>query len=149
MTSNVGADLIRRRGSLGFKAQREDLTYEEMKEKLMDEVKKTFKPEFLNRIDDVIVFRALSREDLKEIVEIEVREVKERLREQGVTIELTKEAKDFLINEGFDPTFGARPLKRTISRHLEDPLAQALLKGEIKKNQTILIKRKQDHLVFE
>ncbi len=149
MTSNVGADLIRRRGSLGFKAQSEDLTYEEMKEKLMDEVKKTFKPEFLNRIDDVIVFRALSRENLEKIVEIEIGEVKERLREQGVTIELTKEAKVFLINEGFDPTFGARPLKRTISRHLEDPLAQALLKGEIKKDQAILIKRKQDHLVFE
>jgi len=149
MTSNVGADLIRRRGSLGFKAQSEDLTYEEMKEKLMDEVKKTFKPEFLNRIDDIIVFRALSRKDLEKIVEIEVGEVKERLREQGVTIELTKEAKDFLINKGFDPTFGARPLMRTISRHLEDPLAQALLKGEIKKNQTILVKSKQGHLVFE
>jgi len=149
MTSNVGADLIRKRGSLGFKVQKEELSYQEMKEKLMDEVKKTFKPEFLNRIDDVIVFHPLSREDLEKIVEIEVREVKERLKEQDVTIELTKEAKDFLINKGFDPTFGARPLKRTISRYLEDPLAQSLLRGEIQKNQAILVKVKDDRLIFE
>ncbi len=149
MTSNVGADLIRKRGSLGFKVQKEELSYQEMKEKLMDEVKKTFKPEFLNRIDDVIVFHPLSREDLEKIVEIEVREVKERLKEQDITIELTKEAKDFLINKGFDPTFGARPLKRTISRYLEDPLAQSLLRGEIQKNQAILVKVKDDRLIFE
>jgi ATP-dependent Clp protease ATP-binding subunit ClpC len=149
MTSNVGADLIRKRGSLGFKAQKETLSYEEMEEKLMEEVKKTFKPEFLNRIDDVIVFHALDREDLDKIVDIEVGEVKERLKEQGITVKLTKEAKDFLIDKGFDPSFGARPLKRTISRYLEDPLAQALLKGEISRNETLIVKRKQDRLIFE
>jgi ATP-dependent Clp protease ATP-binding subunit ClpC len=150
MTSNVGADLIRRRGSLGFKAQEEkQMPYDQMKEKLMDEVKKTFKPEFLNRLDDVIVFHALSREDLGKIVDIEISEVKDRLEEQGVSIKLTEGAKDFLIEKGFDPTFGARPLKRTISRYLEDPLAQALLRGEVKRNQRVKVRQKGERLAFE
>ena len=149
MTSNIGADLIRERGSLGFKIEKENLTYDDMKSKLNDEIKKTFKPEFLNRIDDVIVFHALSRKDLGKIVDIEVNEVKERLQEQDVNIELTKDAKEFLIEKGFDVVFGARPLKRTITRFIEDPLAQALLKGEIDKVKPTIIKCKDDRLVFE
>ncbi len=149
MTSNIGADLIKKGGSLGFKVEKENLTYDDMKSKLNEEIKKTFKPEFLNRIDDVIVFHALSRKDLEKIVDIEVNEVKERLREQDVNIELTKEAKEFLIKKGFDVVFGARPLKRTISKFLENPLAQALLKGEINKAVPMIIKCKNEKLVFE
>jgi ATP-dependent Clp protease ATP-binding subunit ClpC len=149
MTSNIGANLIKERGSLGFKVEKEGMTYDDMKSKLDEEIKKTFKPEFLNRIDDVIVFHALSRKDLEKIVEIEVNEVKDRLKEQDVTIELTKDAKEFMIEKGFDVVFGARPLKRTIARYLEDPLAQALLKGEIDKSKATIAKRKGDRLVFE
>lgn len=149
MTSNIGANFIRQRGSLGFKMEKEDLSYDEMKERLNEEVKKTFKPEFLNRIDDVIVFHALSREDLDKIVDIEMGEVKERLKEQNIKIELTKEAKEFLIEKGFDQVFGARPLRRTIARYLEDPLAQALLKSEINTKKTTVIKKKGDRLIFE
>jgi ATP-dependent Clp protease ATP-binding subunit ClpC len=149
MTSNIGADLIKKRGSLGFKVEKESLTYDDMKVKLNEEIKKTFKPEFLNRIDDVIVFHALSRTDLEKIVNIEVNEVKERLKEQGIEIDLTKESKEFLIDKGFDVVFGARPLKRTIARFLEDPLAQALLKGELNKSKVTVVKCKNDRLVFE
>jgi ATP-dependent Clp protease ATP-binding subunit ClpC len=149
MTSNIGADLIKKRGSLGFKIEKENLTYDDMKSKLNEEIKKTFKPEFLNRIDDVIVFHALSREDLGKIVDIEVNEVKERLKEQDINIELTKDAKEFLIEKGFDVVFGARPLKRTIARFLEDPLAQSLLKGEIDKTKLTIVKYKNDRLIFE
>ncbi len=149
MTSNIGADLIKKGGSLGFKVEKENLTYEDMKSKLNEEIKKTFKPEFLNRIDEVIVFHALSRKDLEKIVDIEVNEVKERLKEQNVNIELAKEAKEFLIKKGFDVVFGARPLKRTIAKFLENPLAQALLKGEIDKAKLMIVKCKNDRLVFE
>ncbi|MCK4518630.1 MAG: ATP-dependent Clp protease ATP-binding subunit [Candidatus Omnitrophica bacterium] len=149
MTSNIGADLIKKSGSLGFKIEKEELAYEDMKDRLNEEVKKTFKPEFLNRIDDVIVFHPLSRQDLNKIVDIELNEVKERLKEQEIVIEITKGAKVFLIEKGFDPLFGARPLKRTIARYLEDPLAQVLLKGEIKKGQTTAIEEKDGRLVFK
>jgi len=149
MTSNIGADLIKKRGSLGFKIEKEKLAYDDMKSKLNDEIEKTFKPEFLNRIDDVIVFHALNRADLGKIVDIEVNEVKERLKEQDINIELTKDAKEFLIEKGFDVAFGARPLKRNIARFLEDPLAQVLLKGEINKAKTTIVKCKNDRLIFD
>ena len=149
MTSNIGADLIRKRGSLGFKVEKNDLGYEDMKERLNEEVKKTFKPEFLNRLDDVIVFHTLSRNDLDKILDIEIEEVKKRLKEQNVIIELADDAKKFLVEKGFNNTFGARPLKRTIASYLEDQLAQALLKGEIKLNQKVVVKSKGERLVFE
>ncbi|MCM8796594.1 MAG: ATP-dependent Clp protease ATP-binding subunit [Candidatus Omnitrophica bacterium] len=149
MTSNVGAELIRKSGSLGFKAQKEEITYQEMKEKLLEEVKRTFKPEFLNRIDDIIVFRQLGREDLERIIDIEVSFVSARLAEQKITLEVTKEAKEFLIEKGFDPVFGARPLKRTIQRFLEDPLAGEIISKRFKEGSTIKVLRKNQELVFE
>jgi len=149
MTSNVGAELIRKTGSLGFKAQKEEITYQEMKEKLLEEVKRTFKPEFLNRIDDTIVFRQLSKEDLERIIDIEVGFVAERLREQNISLEVTKEAKEFLIEKGFDPVFGARPLKRTIQRYLEDSLAQDIISRRFKEGSKINVIRKNQELVFE
>lgn len=148
MTSNIGAEMLKKQGSIGFKSQAEDVTYKSMKERLLDEVKKTFKPEFINRVDDIIVFRALTKEDLEHIVEIEVRDVESRLKEQDIKIELTKEAEDFLIEKGFDKNFGARPLKRTIQRFLEDPLAEEIIRGTYKKGGTVKVAVKGDHLEF-
>jgi ATP-dependent Clp protease ATP-binding subunit ClpC len=149
MTSNVGADILRKQGSLGFKSAKESTTYDDMKQRLLEEVKRTFKPEFLNRIDDIIVFRSLSKEDLYKIIEIEINEVNKRLKEQGVTIELNQEAKEFLIEKGFDQIFGARPLKRTIQRYVEDPLAEEIISGRIKGKEKLLATRKNESLVFD
>ncbi|QAT17344.1 Clp protease, ATP-binding subunit [Candidatus Velamenicoccus archaeovorus] len=151
MTSNVGAELLRKQGALGFKAQSGDMSYQQMKERLLEEVKRTFKPEFLNRIDDVIVFRPLEKNDLYKIVEIEIGEVQGRLNERHVTLALDQEAKDFLIEKGFDPVFGARPLKRTIQRYIEDPLAEEIIGGRIKEGSMVKIGKKKDReeLSFE
>ncbi|HLD41267.1 MAG TPA: ATP-dependent Clp protease ATP-binding subunit, partial [Candidatus Omnitrophota bacterium] len=149
MTSNVGAELIRKQGSLGFKTQKEDLTYQDMKDKLLEEVKRTFKPEFLNRIDDIIVFRPLVKDHLHSIVEIELRYLTERLKEQKLTLELTPAAKEFLIEKGFDPVFGARPLKRIIQRFVEDPLAQDIISKRFKEGDKVKSDKKGDALVFE
>jgi ATP-dependent Clp protease ATP-binding subunit ClpC len=155
MTSNVGAEIIRKRGSLGFKAVTEDIGYEDMRNMLFEEVKKTFKPEFLNRLDEIIVFRPLGKEDLEKIVTLEIASVNNRLREQGLEVVLTPEAIDFFVERGFDPVFGARPLKRIIQRFLEDPLAEDIIRGNfsepLKKEKAISVKavKQVDHLVFE
>jgi ATP-dependent Clp protease ATP-binding subunit ClpC len=149
MTSNVGADLIRKTGSLGFKTQKDEVTYQDMKDKLLEEVKRTFKPEFLNRIDDIIVFRQLLKEDLQRIIDIEINHVADRLREQNIALEVTQEAKDFFVEKGFDPVFGARPLKRTIQRFLEDPLASEIISKRFKDGSKIKVLRKNDEMVFE
>jgi ATP-dependent Clp protease ATP-binding subunit ClpC len=149
MTSNVGAELIRKSGSLGFKSQKEEVTYQEMKEKLLEEVKRTFKPEFLNRIDDIIVFRPLVKEDLVGIVDLELSHVAGRLKEQNMSLEVTPEAKEFIVEKGFDPVFGARPLKRTIQRFLEDPLASEIISKRFKDGSNIKVLRKNEELVFE
>ncbi len=154
MTSNVGAEIIRKRGSLGFKTITEEVSYEEMKTLLMEEVKKTFKPEFINRLDEIIVFKPLTREDLYKIIDIEIGYVNARLLEQGFQIELVPAAKEFFIEKGFDPVFGARPLKRIIQRFLEDPLAEDIIKGtfteKIKatKPAIITVERKGEELKF-
>ncbi len=151
MTSNIGTELLRKQGSLGFRAPKEDVTYQDMKTQLLDEMKKVFKPEFLNRVDDTIVFRPLNREDLQKIVEIEIEEVQARVREQGIAIEISPVAKEFLIEKGFDPVYGARPLKRTIARYLEDTLAQEIIAGHLKEGSSILVDldpEKKDHLIF-
>ena len=149
MTSNIGAEMLKKQGSIGFKSQAEEVTYQTMKERLLDEVKRTFKPEFINRVDDIIVFRSLTKEDLERIVDLEVKDVESRLKEQNIKIEITKEAKDFLIEKGFDKNFGARPLKRTIQRFLEDPLAEEIIKGTYKKGGKIEVTAKVDHLEFK
>jgi ATP-dependent Clp protease ATP-binding subunit ClpC len=145
----VGAETIRKTSSLGFKTQKEEITYQEMKERLLEEVKKTFKPEFLNRIDDIIVFRPLVKEDLVRIIDIEVGYVASRLREQNIILDITQEAKDFLIDKGFDPVFGARPLKRTIQRFVEDPLAQEIISKKFIEGSRIKVTRKNGELIFE
>ena len=136
MTSNVGASILKKKGSLGFKVISEEVEYEDMKNMLMEEMKKTFKPEFLNRLDEVIVFRPLSKDNLGEIVDIEIGYVNQRLKEQHLQVELDQKAKDFLIEKGFDEVFGARPLKRVIQRFLEDPLAEDIIAGKLDKTRS-------------
>jgi ATP-dependent Clp protease ATP-binding subunit ClpC len=149
MTSNVGASLIRKTGSLGFKSQEEEVTYQQMKDKLLEEVKHTFKPEFLNRVDDVIVFHPLVKQDLERIIDIEVGFVAQRLKEQGISLEVSQEAKEFLIEKGFDPVFGARPLKRTIQRYLEDTLASEIISKKFKAGSVVKVGRKNEELILE
>ena len=150
MTSNVGADIFKKQGAIGFKSENEDVSYKNMKEKLLDQVKKTFKPEFLNRIDDIIVFHHLTKEHLYSIVEIELQEVMERLKEQDIKIELDNKAKDVLVEGGFDSLFGARPLKRIIQRLLEDPLAEEIIAKRFdNKDKVIKISAKNAKLVFK
>jgi ATP-dependent Clp protease ATP-binding subunit ClpC len=148
MTSNVGAEMLRKQGSLGFVAQKESTTYEDMKTRLLEEVKKTFKPEFLNRVDEIIVFKGLTKENLYDIVKIEVDGVVKRLKDKDIEIELSKEAIDLLVEKGFDPIYGARPLKRTIQRLLEDPLAEDIISGQSKEHHKIKVERKGDALAF-
>ncbi|MEA3328680.1 MAG: ATP-dependent Clp protease ATP-binding subunit [Candidatus Omnitrophota bacterium] len=149
MTSNLGAEMLKKQGALGFSPQKEEVTYKAMKEKLVDEAKRVFRPEFLNRIDDTIVFHQLTKKDLNEIVNIELEDVKERLSEQSVSIELSLQAKDFLVEKGFNPVLGARPLRRVIQNFIEDPLSEQMLKGGLKKSGVIKVLLEKDHLTFK
>ncbi len=149
MTSNIGADIIKSQSSLGFRQTSSDRSYEMMKKELIEEVEKHFRPEFLNRLDDVIVFRSLTKENLKHIVDIEVRNVRDRLRDQGLEVTLTDAARDFIIEKGFNPNFGARPIRRAIENLIEDPLAEDLLRGSFNKKATVKITVKDGHLYFE
>lgn len=149
MTSNVGAEMLRKQGSLGFASPKEEVTYQDMKGRLLDEIKRQFKPEFLNRVDDIIVFKSLTKENLYGIVEIEIADVVGRLKEKEIDIALAKDAIELIIEKGFDPVYGARPLKRTIQRLLEDPLAESIISGEFKEGSNIKVKRKGDALSFK
>jgi ATP-dependent Clp protease ATP-binding subunit ClpC len=138
MTSNLGTGDLRK-SSLGFASTDSDISYDKMKEKVMGELKKNFRPEFLNRIDDTIVFRELTREDVRDIVDLLFKRVQEQLRSQDIGVELTEEAKDYLAVEGYDPTLGARPLRRAIQRLVEDPLSEKILWKEFHAGQTIVV----------
>lgn len=129
MTSNVGVDMLKKKGSLGFKTVQEEIPYDDMKSSLMDEVKRTFKPEFVNRLDDTIVFRPLSKESLFGIVRTEIEYVNVRLNEQDLKVELTEDAVEFFVEKGFDPVYGARPIRRVIQKYLEDPLSEDIIAG--------------------
>ena len=150
MTSNIGADLIKGGSQFGF-GKREVQDYEKIKKTLMTECEKYFRPEFMNRLDEIIVFRALIKDDLYDIIEIELDKVRERLEVKGLKLELDQAAKDFLIEKGFNPDFGARPLRRAIGSHIEDPLAEALLGGEYNAGDLISVTHKEDaeNLYFE
>ncbi|MEM7144186.1 MAG: ATP-dependent Clp protease ATP-binding subunit [Verrucomicrobiota bacterium] len=138
LTSNVGAETIKRQTSLGFAAMSDDeADYEGMKEKIMEQAKKAFKPEFINRIDDLIVFHMLEKKDLLKIVDLEIEKVLVRLHEKDIHLELTEAAREFLIDEGYDPQYGARPMRRAVEKHMEDPLAEALLRGEVKEGENV------------
>ena len=151
MTSNVGADLIKRDTTLGFAPRGSEVSnsesaYVKMKEKVLGELKKTFRPEFMNRIDSVVVFRALNKEEIRRIVDILMGRVRAQLIEQKITLEVDDEAKDLLAEKGWDPQFGARPLRRTIQNMIEDELAEQLLQGQIKQGSTVKVTVKDDKL---
>ena len=141
MTSNIGADLIKGGGGFGFQPTSTDRSHENVKSILMKEIERFFRPEFINRLDDVIVFKPLTRDDLVQIVEYEVNKVAARLKEQGFEVELTQPAKDFLIEKGYNPDYGARPLRRAIGSYIEDPLSEKLLAGELHQRHHIKIDR--------
>jgi len=149
MTSNIGADMIKNQGGMGFVKATGEETYEQMKERLMAVVERRFRPEFLNRLDDIIVLRHLTRHDLRKIVDLEFSYVANRLKDRGIAVELSDAAKEFLIDKGYSPEFGARPLRRAIENHVEDPLAEELLRGEFKEGSRIVIRVRDDHLYFD
>jgi len=148
MTSNVGADLIRRQTTLGFGAPKLDDNYDVMRDKIMEETKRVFKPEFLNRLDDTIVFHTLTKPDLIQIVDLEVAKVIQRIKAKDILLILEESAKEFLIEKGYDPLYGARPMRRAVERYLEDPLAEELLRGNIKTHENIHVKQDGDKLAF-
>jgi ATP-dependent Clp protease ATP-binding subunit ClpC len=144
MTSNIGAKDIARDTPLGFTVSDDEggVSYEEMKTRIMGELKKVFRPEFLNRIDEVMVFHKLDREEIKEIIDLMVSRVKAQVAEHELQLDLTDDAKELLVEKGWDPTMGARPLRRAIQRYVEDPLADEVLKqGEITPGSTVLVDR--------
>ncbi len=140
MTTNVGAEQITGKAGFGFGKRDEEATYEKMKEVLKQVMEASFRPEFLNRVDDIIVFRSLNRPDMKHIIDIELSKVIKRLKEKGLTLVLSDEAKELLIEKGYSPEFGARPLRRAIEHSLEDPLAERLLMGAFQGKDTITVK---------
>jgi ATP-dependent Clp protease ATP-binding subunit ClpC len=145
MTSNIGAATISKNQSLGFSMGDETgLSYEEMKDRIMGELKKVFRPELLNRIDEVIVFHKLTKDEIKTIVDLMMKRVKEQMGEHEAAIELTEGAKELLVEKGYDPAMGARPLRRAIQRFIEDPLADFVLGRTLRPGATILVARKED-----
>ncbi len=150
MTSNLGTEYVRRSGSLGFLSNRGDAEERQAHEKIEKELKKTFRPEFLNRIDEIITFSPLSLEQMSQIVDLQMKEVQERLDESGLHVELTDAAREWLAKEGYDPAFGARPLRRALQKHVESPLSVRLLSGEFSAGDTILVDAdpEEDMLIF-
>ena len=152
MTSNIGADMIKRQSSLGFnfirdEAQEEQEAYDEMRKKLLDSLKRVFRPEFINRLDGVVVFRALTRSDIRQIVRLELDKVAQRLEEYEIRLQASEAALELLANEGYDPEMGARPLRRVIQNKVEDRLSDALLAKEFVAGDTILIDLNEDREV--
>ncbi len=151
MTSNVGAKSIKKQKVLGFAGVTEDIKkneYENMKAKVLDELKRQFRPEFLNRVDDIIVFHQLDEENIKEIVELLVDELTNRLKELNISIEVSQQAKEFLAKKGYDQEYGARPLKRVITKMIEDKLSEEILLGRISKRDNILVDLDGEEIVF-
>jgi ATP-dependent Clp protease ATP-binding subunit ClpC len=139
MTTNAGAEAIKNEAAFGFQKPDDDASYEGMKGRVNERIEKVFRPEFLNRLDDVIVFHHLTVDDLKKVIDIELAKVRERLLERGLKLELTDEAKKFLIKKGSDTDFGARPLRRALENYIEDPVSEELLKGEFEGKDTIQV----------
>lgn len=150
MTSNVGATLIKKGATLGFRGANdsEEMSYKEIKDKVMGELHKTFRPEFLNRIDELIVFKPLNREEIKKITGLMLNEVKKLLEEQKIDLDTTEEAKELLAKEGYDPNFGARPLRRTIEKLIENPISEKILASEFKEGDCVLIEAKDGKIIF-
>jgi len=148
MTSNVGSDTIRKQSTLGFSPITDESSYEKARERVLEEAKKTFRPEFLNRLDDLIVFRSFTKPDLIAILSLEVEKVLERLRKKNLQLQLDDKAKDLLVEKGYDPQYGARPMRRAVERFFEDPLAEEILKGTLTEGGLILVTADKDKLLF-
>ena len=150
MTSNVGAKHLKQEGkavgfNVGIDKERDDMAAKKL---VLDEVKRIFRPEFINRIDELIVFKALGKEELVQIIDIMLKDVNKRLKEMQIEMEVTAEAKDVIIREGSDFTYGARPLKRAIQKLVEDEIAELLLKGEITKGDSLIVESQNEKLHF-
>jgi ATP-dependent Clp protease ATP-binding subunit ClpC len=144
MTSNIGADVIKRQSSLGFALKRDEvveerLSYEDMRKKLSESLKRAFRPEFINRLDSVVIFRSLNKEDIQKIVSLELDKVADRLKEHNLVLTATPEALASLAEQGYDAEFGARPLKRVIQQKVENPLSDRLLSGEFQHGDTVRV----------
>ena len=144
MTTNAGADAIKNESSLGFQKPDDDASYDAMKERVGEEIEKVFRPEFLNRVDDVIIFRHLTTEDLKDVIDLELSKVRERLVDRGFQLTLTDDTKAFIIKKGSNLDYGARPLRRAIENYVEDPLSEELLKGEFEGKNRIIVEAVKD-----
>jgi ATP-dependent Clp protease ATP-binding subunit ClpC len=139
MTSNLGTEFVRQGGTLGFVQKSETDDDRQAKEKIEKALKSTFRPEFLNRIDEIIMFSPLSTEQMASIVDLQMKDVQLRLKEHGLNVELTVVAREWLAKEGYDPSFGARPLKRALQKHVESPLSVTLLSGEFSEGDTVIV----------
>src|SRR4029077_14743743 len=134
--------------TLGFSPITDESSYEKMREKIMEEAKKTFRPEFLNRLDDIVVFRSMTKPDLVQILDLEIAKVMQRLKARNIVLQLDEKAKDFLVSKGYDPQYGARPMRRAVERALEDPLAEEILKGNLHDGEPVLVSAEGDRLTF-
>lgn len=139
MTSNIGQEIFHSANSIGFKAGRDNTAYVDVKEKLLEAVKKSFRPEFLNRIDDIVVFNPISKEGIRKILEIELEPLYKKLAQREIQLEITQKAKEYLCEKGFDVNFGARPLKRTIQKYIQDPLSIKILSGSVKEGDKVVV----------
>jgi ATP-dependent Clp protease ATP-binding subunit ClpC len=155
MTSNIGTEYAKAGGTLGFvRTSDGDEEARENKKKIEEGLRRTFRPEFLNRIDEVIIFHTLTREHMEQIVDLQMQEIRERLLERGISVDLTTAARKWLAREGYDPAFGARPLRRTLQRHVESPLSKRILRGEFEAGDHVLVELQgaegeEQSLVFE
>jgi ATP-dependent Clp protease ATP-binding subunit ClpC len=148
MTSNAGTRDVKKSGTVGFGKDSQSNNYEAMKSKIMDELKRIFNPEFLNRVDETIVFAALTKKEIAQIVEIQLAEVAGRLVERNISMDITKEVKAYVVDQGFDPILGARPLRRAIQRLIEDPMSEEFLNDRFGDGDTIRIELKDEKIVF-
>jgi ATP-dependent Clp protease ATP-binding subunit ClpC len=144
MTTNAGAEAIKNESAFGFQKPDDDASYDSMKSRVNDQIEKVFRPEFLNRLDDVIIFRHLTNEDLKSVIDLELAKVRSRLLDRGFTLKLTDDAKEFLIKKGSNLDYGARPLRRAIENYVEDILAEELLQGTFQGKDTIVVEAVRD-----
>ena len=148
LTSNVGSDVLRKNTTLGFGKQSDGQDYEVMRGRILDEAKKFFRPEFLNRLDDIIVFRTLGKPELIQILELEVKKILERIARRNVPVILDDKARELLIEKGFDPQYGARPMRRAVEKYLEDPLAEEILRGTLTEGESVYVTSDKEKLVF-
>jgi len=150
MTSNLGAKEIQKNNAFGFQVmENEDVSYSDTKKKVMSHLKETFRPEFISRVDEIVVFHKLTKEQIYKIIDLMILRIETQLENQGVGIELSESAKEFLINKGFDSVMGARPMRRSIQNYVEDPISEKIISGEIKPGHNIKISADAGEMLFE